>query len=310
MIFKKIDDKSKQIQTLQELLSRSTSEAQKKLISTDLKKVKAGIEAEKENAYYLDFEFDKSKNIILIHDIRLEHDGRTAQFDHLLISRFGIELLETKSSKGTMTINNDGSLNLKNGKYINTYPNPLEQSKRHAAVLKDFITSSELFSKRVEIFGGVDITSTVLINPKTTLTNKELPTGFERADSFISKRTKEIENIGFFKALGMISTGYNIDKAKEMAQMLVDMHKAVEFDYTKKYKIAKKAAIEEAQQETPVDVIRKVEIEEATNQCPRCKEGELVVRKTKSKKAQEKHTNNEFMGCNRYPKCRYTEDVS
>ena len=271
MIFKNIDDKSQQIKTLEELLSRSNSEAQKKLISTDLKKVKAGIEAEKENAYYLDFEFDKSKNVILLHDIRLEYDGRTAQFDHLLISRFGIELLETKSSKGTMTINNDGSLNLINGKYTNTYPNPLEQSKRHAMVLKDFIGSSELFSKRVEIFGGVDITSTVLINPKTTLTNTELPNGFERADSFISKRKHEIDNISFFKAVGMISTSYNIDKAKEMAQMLVDAHKPVEFDYAMEYKIAKKVAIKEVQQETPVDVTKKVKIKETTKQCPRCK---------------------------------------
>ena len=116
MIFKKIDDKSKQIETLEDLYSRSKSEAQKKLIGSDLKKVKSGYEAEKENAYYLDFELEKNKNLILIHDIRLEHEGRTAQFDHILISRFGIELLETKSSKGVMTINKDGELIVRESK--------------------------------------------------------------------------------------------------------------------------------------------------------------------------------------------------
>lgn len=302
MIFKNIDDKSKQIQTLEDLLSRSKSEAQKKLIESDLKKVKSGYEAEKENAYYLNFELEKSKHIILLHDIRLEHDGRTAQFDHLLINRFGIELLETKSSKGTMTINDDGSINLKNGKYTNTFPNPLEQSKRHAAVLKEFIAASELLSKRIDILGGIDISSKVLINPKTTLTNKQLPDGFERADSFISKRRKDIDGLGFFKAVGMISKGYNIDKAKEIAQMIVDAHKPVEFDYTKKFKIKKEEVEEKASDEN-------VQGEEEVRFCPRCKEGRLIIKKIKSKKAKEKYSNNEFIGCNRYPKCRYTESL-
>ena len=298
MIFKTIDDKSKQIETLENLFLRSKSEAQKKLILNDLKKVKSGYEAEKENAYYLDFELEKNKNLILIHDIRLEHDGRTAQFDHILISRFGIELLETKSSIGTMTINNDGSIDIKNGKYTNTYPNPLEQSKRHALVLKEFIAASELLSKRIDIFGGIEISSKVLINPKTTLTNSTLPERFERADSFISNRKKEIENISVFKAIGLISKGYNIEEAMKIAQMIVNAHQPLEFDYTKKFKISKEPQIEE-----------KNTIDNSKRQCPRCNEGELIVRKSKSKKAKEKYENNEFLGCSHYPKCRYTEAI-
>lgn len=303
MIFKNIDDKSKQIQTLEELLSRSKSASQKKLIETDLKKVKSGYEAEKENAYYLNFELEKSKNIILLHDIRLEYNGRTAQFDHLLISRFGIELLETKSSKGTMTINNDGSLDIKNGKYINTFPNPLEQSRRHAVVLKEFIVASKLLSKRIDIFGGIDISSKVLINPKTTLTNSKLPEGFERADSFISKRNKEIDDIGIFKAVGLISKGYNIDKAKEIAQIIVDAHKPVEFDYAKKFKIKNKEQTEKIISD------KLVHDDEELRLCPKCKEGRLIVKQIKSKKAKEKYGNDEFIGCDRYPKCRYTESL-
>ncbi len=266
-----------------------------------MKKIKSGIEAEQENAYYLNFELEKNKNLILLHDIRLEHDGRTAQFDHLLISRFGIELLETKSSKGEMTISEDGSINLKNGKYTNTYPNPLEQSRRHGVVLRDFIDSKDLLSKRIDIFGGIEITSKVLINPKTTLTNKKLPEGFERADSFVSKRRKEIDSLGIFKVLSTFSKGYNIDKAKEIAQLLVDAHKPVDFDYTMKFKMKK---------EEPKESEQKFQIISSTKVCPRCKEGELVVRKVKSKKAQEKYDNDEFIGCSRYPKCRYTENIS
>lgn len=310
MILKTIDDKSKQIETLEELYSKSKSEAQKKLIAIDLKKVKSGYEAEKENAYYLDFEFEKSKNLILIHDIRLEHDGRTAQFDHILISRFGIELLESKSSTGTMTINLDGSIDIKNGKSTNTYPNPLEQSKRHALVLQEFIAASELLSKRIDILGGIEISSRVLINPKTTLTNSKLPESFERADSFISNRIKEIDNMSLLKVLRIGSKAYNINKAKEIAQMIVDAHKPVEFDYTKKFKISKEALIKEEDVSTTINDVAKSTIDNSKRQCPRCKEGELVIRKSKSQKAKEKYENNEFLGCSRYPKCRYTEAIT
>jgi len=203
-----------------------------------------------------------------------------------------------------MTISEDGSINLKNGKYTNTYPNPLEQSRRHGMVLRDFIDSKEVLSKRIEMLGGIEITSKVLINPKTTLTNKKLPEGFERADSFISKRSKEINSLGILKVLSTFSKGYNIDKAKEIAQLLVNAHKPVDFDYTMKFKMKK-----EVIQENTIVPEQMPQVKSETKVCPRCNEGELVVRKVKSKKAQEKYNNDEFIGCSRYPKCRYTENI-
>ena len=293
MILKNIDDKSKEIKVLESLLSNSNSEAQKRLINADLKKVKLGYKSEKENAYYLDFEFEKSKNVIVLHDIRIEHNGRTAQFDHILISRLGIELLESKSTTGEMSINHDGSLSIKNSKFVKTYPNPLEQSKRHVLVLKELIEDNSLFSKRVNILGGISITSKVLINPNTTLTNTKLPDGFERADSFVSNRNKEIDNIGFFDALSSISKMFTIYKAEKIANLLVKVHTPINFDYAKKYRISK------------IESLDKKEKEEKS--CPRCKVGKLIIRKTKSKVAKEKYNNDKFLGCSRYPKCRYTE---
>ncbi|MDT8337779.1 MAG: NERD domain-containing protein [Sulfurimonas sp.] len=300
MILKQIDDKSKQIETLRELLAKSKSEAQKKLIDADLKRVESGYKAEQDNAYYLDFVFEKSKNVLLLHDIRLEHNGRVAQFDHLLISRLGIELLETKSAKGTMTINSDGSLTLKNNNYTNTYPNPLEQSKRHALVLREFIDSHELLSKRVDILGGIEISSKVLIHPSTNITNKKLPVGFERGDSFVSNRNKELDNASFFKAIILLSKVYNIGKAKEIAELLINAHTPVDFDYAKKFKLKK-------EDENIREDIADIKVQNVPQKCPRCNEGVLVLREAKSKQAKEKYEKNSFWGCSRYPACRYTQ---
>ena len=319
MIFKNIDDKSKQIQTLNGLLSRSTSDAQKKLIDIDLKKMINGDEAEKENAYYLDFEIRNSENLILLHDVRIEHNGRTAQVDHILISRAGVELLETKSFKGELTINADGSLVNKNGKYTNTYPNPLEQSRRHEIVIRDFLESKIEVSKRIEMLGGIAISSKVLIHPKTNVSNSSLPDGFERGDTFLTNRMKEMNmTTGLFKTLGLISKMFDIEKVKEIAQALVSAHVAVNFDYEKKYRISKPS--EETERKTPDSKNEEIkekhesvapiddQVKDNTKKCPRCEEGVLMLRQVKAKKAKEKYEHSEFLGCNRYPKCKYVEN--
>ena len=75
---------------------------------------------------------------MLLHDIRIEHKGRTAQFDHIVIAPLGITILESKSFKGELTIDDDNSLKVKYGKYTKTFPNPIEQNIRHEKVLYDF----------------------------------------------------------------------------------------------------------------------------------------------------------------------------
>lgn len=45
---------------------------------------------------------------------------------------------------------------------------------------------------------------------------------------------------------------------------------------------------------------KKVEVKVEEKQCPKCKEGKLVVRKS---------VYGAFLACNRYPKCRYTENI-
>jgi Holliday junction resolvase-like predicted endonuclease len=46
------------------------------------------------------------------------------------------------------------------------------------------------------------------------------------------------------------------------------------------------------------------------NNCPRCGHGFLIKRERKNSKYHDKYANNEFLGCSRYPKCRYSEAVN
>jgi len=49
-------------------------------------------------------------------------------------------------------------------------------------------------------------------------------------------------------------------------------------------------------------------IVEDRKSCPRCHQGYLVPRSLKNKKYQGKHRQEEFLGCSRFPKCKYSED--
>lgn len=303
MIFKQADSKQEQVNVLNELLKTSKSEKQKALIQKDLYLLNSGIESEQQNAYYLNFYLEKSKNLIVLHDIRIEHKGRTAQIDHMLISRVGITVIESKSFKGILTITNDGSLEVDYNGSVKSFPNPLEQSKRHADVLKSFLEDNITMSNRVQLLGGLNIENVVLIHPTTHIKNPSLPNNFFRADSYISKRIEEIDKMSILKVIKLITKMVNIDTAKEIAKIIYNAHKPVQFDYRQKYKIsAIKEQINchtESKSKTSEEVSTKEQLS-AGDLCPFCG-NYLVLRKGKD--------NSSFLGCETYPKCYFTRRI-
>ena len=236
MLYKEIDSKEKEIYQLKTLILQSQNPKQKNLIKTDLARVVNGYKAEKDNAYYIGFRFKESPRSILLHGVRIEHEGKVAEIDHIIINRFGIEILENKNFTGTLTIKDNGTLNVKYGNKIQTFPNPIEQNKRHAEILGDFIKANITLPSNLKLL-GVPIVSTVLINPQTTITNNPLPKGFAKADSFTTHWDERIENMSPLAMFKSISKMMTLDKAKEIADFLVQKHTPKVYDYAKRYPI-------------------------------------------------------------------------
>jgi len=280
MILKKLGNELEtQIYTLQNLLNNSDSTTQKKLIQSDLKRLENGYKSEKDNAYYLDFTFKDSTHSIILHDIRLEHNGRTAQIDHIFIGRTGITVLESKSFTGELTIKEDGSLVVKYGKTINTYPNPIEQNNRHTQVLKELINDNFNLQGNTKFLGGIDISSKVIINPKTTVVNKKFPVGFERADSFATRRIKEIDKMSIFEVLKTASKMMTAEKYIELAEFIIQNHKPITFDYTKKYRMKDKQNEDIYVEEKNTNYQKKIitHTNPIIYECPKCKSQNLEV---------------------------------
>lgn len=71
MLLKSADRKDEQIAELERLLSISPSEKKAK-IEQELRNIRAGLKAEQEAAYLIDFHLKDSKNTLVIHDLRIE----------------------------------------------------------------------------------------------------------------------------------------------------------------------------------------------------------------------------------------------
>jgi len=102
---------------------------------------RAGLHAEKDMAYYLKARFGGDPELMIFNDLKFEHRDMTAQIDHLVLSRWSAYFIETKSVSQRININANGQWARVYGrKYVNI-ESPLEQSRRHEAILFDLLES-------------------------------------------------------------------------------------------------------------------------------------------------------------------------
>lgn len=146
MIIKHPDSKEPLLARLAEIAANTAlPESVRASASRDLKYQTAGLRAEKEAAYELGFHYGQARNWAIIHDLRIEHAGRVAQIDHLVINRLlQIHVLETKSFSEGVGVND-------HGEFVQFYQSrprgiasPVAQNQRHIAVLSELLGSGRV----------------------------------------------------------------------------------------------------------------------------------------------------------------------
>ena len=228
MIIKNADSKDPAIATLEALLAGADSKKQK-LVTDELRMMRAGIKGENESAYHIDFNFKNSATTAVIHDLRLEYGGRVAQIDHLLIHRtHRFYVLETKNFSHGLKINEHGEFLRWNDwkKTFEGMPSPLEQNKRHAAVLHELLERLGYKNPAIESF--------VLISPNARIDRpkgKDFPE-VVKADQFLSALEKNIGTAlgsmsGLFGAISKLAFG---ESPEEIAKKLVRLHRPITID--------------------------------------------------------------------------------
>jgi hypothetical protein len=220
-----------QTRYLEDLYARVQSR-KRNLVKRDLILLRQGLAGEA-NVY---FELKNSfLPMLILHDIRLEHEGYTAQYDFILITKQGIFVLETKKLNGDIEINADGDFvrSFRNGygkllKKEGMY-SPVSQNQRHVKILKEMLVANKLI-RRMPVHSYV-----VLANPKTILNKRHAP--------------KEIQsNIVRYDQLSEVLRKQMSQAEKDMnllekllypiAEFLQANHKPVTYDLVERYSIS------------------------------------------------------------------------
>ncbi len=137
MQVKAADSKQPDIKALEVLLGRPDVGPKQSRITQQLRAIKAGERGEREVAYEIEFHYRDDPEVMTIHDLRLECDGRVAQIDHLIINRLlQFWMCESKSVGEGVEINEHGEWMAYYGGEPVDIASPIEQNKKHALVLR------------------------------------------------------------------------------------------------------------------------------------------------------------------------------
>lgn len=103
---------------------------------------KAGFKAEQKMAHYLSRAFKDAEDILVLNGIRLQSNDDSAQIDHLVIHKYGMIIVESKSAIGTIKVNDYGEWSRVD--YDKGMASPVEQAQRQAEFLRGYLNRSAL----------------------------------------------------------------------------------------------------------------------------------------------------------------------
>ena len=172
MIIKQPDDRSGDLLVLQSLLDHPEADAAtRKRIATEIRNIKAGLRGEAEAAYEMQVQYGQSKNWMIIHDLRIEHEGLVAQIDHLLINRvLEFWVCESKNFSEGVGINEHGEFSAFYGSKPYGVPSPIAQNLRHILILKRLVTGGAVnLPTRLGVTLKPDYQSLVLVSKRARI---------------------------------------------------------------------------------------------------------------------------------------------
>jgi len=229
MLLKSADDKSKRLRLLEELQqSPLLDSAQRDWLQKELDRLRKGIQGEKDAAHYLDNYLSGSDRSVLMHDLRFEVDGEVAQIDHVLLTRAaGIMLFETKNFSGNLRINEHGEFSVNYGAREYGIPSPLEQSRRHANVLKKLLVRLEIVPR---LGNQMEFHHIVLVDPKATIRRppaKAFDTSMViKADSFPEWHKRFVDvDVGVLDVVRGLANLRSLDTLREWGEKLLRQHR-------------------------------------------------------------------------------------
>jgi hypothetical protein len=267
------------IEQLQRLLEVLPSSHRKRaIIEADLRKMLSGYSGEKGIAYQLEFWYGNADDVVVANDLRIEFNGRSAQIDHIVALPAAFLVIESKSLPDHVYIDESGDwFRVKPGKTGTDDRqgmfSPIEQNKRHIAVLQDLFES--LLST-----GSVPPLANVIAFPNPKVVIK----GFKPQGAYLVR----IDNLqNFIERLRTSKPKPGQASTLDLIQRLLEYHRPISIDPYERYHIDRREVL-------PLNQRIRFDVESRAYICEFCG----------AQMALQKNRNGLFWGCPNYPQCK------
>ncbi|CZR05992.1 HRDC domain-containing protein [Trichococcus flocculiformis] len=233
--YKADSDAKKQLERLQQLHVTAPDRV-KPQIERDMKLLAYGIVGEESVAFELNNSY---LPIIVLHDLRLEHEGLSAQIDYLIITTKFCLIVECKNLFGNLEVNSRGEfireLTFNGTRKKEGIYSPVTQNVRHMEMIKQLRLANKrnplMRAALDKYFDDLYRSVIVLANPKTVINLKQAPKNVKdqiiRSDQlsdYIKRLLRENKDLASSEK-----------EMYEMAEFFVGLHKENTVDYAEKY---------------------------------------------------------------------------
>ncbi|MFH5837174.1 HRDC domain-containing protein [Proteiniclasticum sp. C24MP] len=253
MLYKDSDGLTKQIEILEGMKEKASGETKNQILK-EIRLLEYGEKGEKAVLYEL---MNSFMPMLILRDLRLEYENKSAQIDFLAITRKVVYVIECKNLFGDILVNESGDFIRTihfNGKKIREgIYSPVTQNKRHLDLIKAVRKedkSNMVFKMMFEkCFDDNYKSIVVLANSKSLIdvryADKELKKLIIRHDQLISH---------IRKTDSMSKNEESSDKKmEEMAESFMKLHIPSQMDYTAKYDLQNVQEEKEADDQVEIE---------------------------------------------------------
>lgn len=114
----------------------------------------------------IDSYFANSKDWLVIHDLRLAHEKRIIQINHLLISSaLKFYIIDSRYLKNGLTLNENGQCRVQHGNHSTPIASPLNKLNRDIRILRDIIKNAKELPRFLSMSPMISVEGYILTNP-------------------------------------------------------------------------------------------------------------------------------------------------
>ena len=190
---------------------------------------------------------------MIIHDLRLECDGRTAQIDHVLINRFlEVYVIETKNFSASIEINEQGEFIRHENNGCFGIASPIEQNQKHIEVLKAVLEKKkDKLPTRLGLILKPEFKNIVLFSSAAIIKRPQKfdTTSVIKVDQFKSWVDDDINNDSPLNDMVKLAKVVSPETVLDLSIRLRALHKPLLPNYLAKFGLSEKNLIKQKEAE-------------------------------------------------------------